>query len=131
VSGGEVERMKIRCIDGEFSILKLNDLDDVSLEVPFSFVSRTDEELSVVCPSGLAPKKVIVRDDGWILYGIAGKMDFSLIGVIAKISEILRDAEISVFVISTFDTDYFLIKKGRKESAESALREAGYDICGI
>ena len=86
--------------------------------------TRTPEELSIVCRDTDVPGDV-QSEPGWRCLRVAGKLDFSLVGVIAKITTVLADAEISVFTISTFDTDYFLVREIDWDRAIEAWNEAG------
>ena len=86
--------------------------------------TRTPEELSIVCRDTDVPGEV-QSEPGWRCLRIAGKLDFSLVGVIAKITTVLADAGVSVFAISTFDTDYFFVREIDLDRAIEAWNEAG------
>lgn len=88
-------------------------------------ITRTADELSIVCPQGIVPDGVRC-DRGWRCLRVAGTMDFSMIGVVASLVTPLTDAGISVFVVSTFDTDYVLVKEVELKKALAALRAAGH-----
>ena len=74
------------------------------------------------------PANAVSREDGWRAFRICGELDFSLIGVLARISGILADQRIGIFAISTFNTDYILMKEENFEKAMSALKNAGYRV---
>ena len=74
------------------------------------------------------PANALERDDGWMAFRIEGTLDFSLIGILAKISSLLAQNGVGIFAISTFNTDYILTKKENFAKALNALREAGYEI---
>ena len=74
------------------------------------------------------PENTIRRDDGWQAFRIQGILDFSLIGILAKIATILADNKISIFAISTYNTDYVLIKKEKYQKALEVLQSSGYKI---
>jgi hypothetical protein len=93
----------------------------------FVSVTRTGDALSIVCPDRNVPDDV-QRESGWRCLRVAGKLDFSLVGVIATITAILADAEISTFVVSTFDTDYLLVRDVDLDGATAALLEAGHSV---
>ena len=76
----------------------------------FISITRTQEELSIVCHQENVPDYVRA-ERGWCCLRIVGKLDFSLVGVIAQLTKLLADANISVFVASTYDTDYFLVRQ--------------------
>lgn len=97
------------------------------LDAAFAWTARTDEELSIVCDSRV--KIAADRSEcGWRCFKVAGPMDFSQVGVLAGISTALAGAGISIFAISTFDTDYILVRSPEIEKAVSALSENGYEI---
>ena len=120
--------LEIRVIPGEFSVCQVEELGRDVLAAPFCFVGKTDEELSLVCPIDAVPERTLSRDDGWRMFGIVGTLDFSLIGVLANISRALADAGVGLFAVSTYNTDYILVKKENLLRAENALRAAGYEI---
>lgn len=122
--------MKLKIIDCEFSVCKVGDISQISLDSEYVFVGKTDEEISVVCPENDVPKNATDRDDGWRAFRIEGILDFSLIGILSKISGILADNNIGIFAVSTFNTDYILTKKENFLRAADALRAAGYEIIG-
>jgi len=121
--------MKLKAINERFSICKVNSLNDVCLSSKFLFIGKTDNELSVVCPVCDAPKNAVSRKDGFKAFRIEGTLDFSLIGIISKISAILAENKIGVFVVSTFDTDYVLTDESCFENALSVLEKSGYELC--
>lgn len=120
--------MQIKIIDCEFSICKIEQLSQITLSDPFYFVAKTDEELSLVCKSASVPENYIECDHDWRAFRIEGQLDFSLVGILSKISAILADHKISIFAISTFNTDYILVKKHNFEKAIVCLEAEGYDI---
>ena len=93
----------------------------------FSAVIRTRSELSIVCMESLVPSGVL-SERGWKVLEVVGPLPFSLIGIIAGIARILAEAGVSVFVLSTYDTDYLLIKQGQLKVAIDALEQEGYEI---
>ena len=82
----------------------------------------------MVCPETLVPVNTTERDDGWKGFRIKGQLDFSLIGILARISEVLASNKIGIFAISTFNTDYILTKEENFEKAMKVLENAGYEI---
>jgi hypothetical protein len=95
---------------------------------PFTFLSLTDQESSLVCPTERVPENTLKREDGWSLLRVVGPLDFSLIGILARIAAVLAEAGISIFAISTFDTDYLMVKQDTLQTAEKALRAHGYAL---
>lgn len=124
---GEVG-MKIKSIDYDFSVCKAADYSLVKFDAKYCFTGKTDEENSLVCMTEDVPPNIIERDDGWKAFCIQGELDFSLIGILAKISAILAEKKIGIFAISTFNTDYVLTKKENYKKALDALCNAGYEI---
>ena len=115
-------------LDTPFSICKVTDYSGINLMQPFCFTGTTDEENSLVCPEVLVPDNTIERDDGWRSFRIIGQLDFSLIGILARISKILAGEGIGIFAISTYNTDYVLTKDENFEKALKVLKESGYEI---
>ena len=93
----------------------------------FFSITRTAEELSVVCPQNQVPPGVR-KQDGWKALQVEGPLDFSLTGVLASLTEPLAKEGISVFAISTYDTDYLLVKKELLERAIKILVKRGYQV---
>ena len=120
--------MKIKRIKYDFSVCKVEDYSQTDVEKEFCFIGRTDEEKSLVCPTMDVPCNVIERDDGWKAFRIEGMLDFSLIGILSKIATILAENQIGIFAISTFNTDYILVKAENELRALEALKAAGYEI---
>lgn len=120
--------MRLKRIDADFSICKVNDFSEVDISRPFCFTAKTDEENSVVCRTEDVPDHTIERDDGWKGFRIEGVLDFSLIGILSEISKILADNKIGIFAISTYNTDYILVKQNNYEHALKVLKEAGYEV---
>ncbi len=120
--------MVIKRINAEFSICKVVDYSQVNFDAPFYFLSRTDEENSLVCMTEYKPGNTTECDDGWKAFRIEGTLDFSLIGILSRISGILADHKIGIFAVSTYNTDYILVRKENFEPAIDALKAAGYEI---
>lgn len=120
--------MEIQKIGCDFSICKLENLSEIDWNIRFFFVGKTDEEISLVCPTENVPAKAIKREDGWKAFRIQGILDFSLIGILSKIATLLADNKISIFAVSTFNTDYVLTKADNYVKAWNLLKKAGYRI---
>ncbi len=120
--------MLLEVLEGEFCICKVADMKAVNLDVPWVFVGKTDTELSVVCLVEHAPAQILAREDGWRAFRVAGQMDFGLTGVLAGLSAILAQAAISIFALSTFDTDYILVKEEKLTKALEVLELAEYEV---
>jgi hypothetical protein len=90
-------------------------------------ITRTADELSIVCRQELVPEGVRC-ERGWRVLRVAGTLDFNLVGVLAALLAPLAEAGVAVFVLSTFDTDYLLVKDDRLDAADDALRRAGHGV---
>ena len=124
----DVKQLRMVAVGQEFSICKVADYSQINLELPFVFTGSTDEEKSLVCPTELVPQNTVERDDGWKALRIIGMLDFSLVGILAQISNILAENSIGIFAVSTFNTDYIFVKKYNFEKAIKTLEDAGFII---
>ena len=120
--------MEIKKIHHDFSVCQVEDYSLVNLDSEYSFMGKTDEEKSLVCITSEVPANVIRRDDDWSAFRIQGILDFSLIGILAEIATVLADNGISIFAVSTYNTDYILIKKENYQKALNVLSTLGYRI---
>lgn len=123
--------MVLQKLPYELTVCKLGsekDFQQVLLNSNFYFIGKTDEELSLVCCTEDVPQNTTERDDGWRGFRIQGTLDFSLIGILSKISGILAENKIGIFAVSTFNTDYILVKKENFDRAIDALAKADYII---
>ena len=120
--------MVIKVLQQDFAVCKVEDFSKVDLEDEFCFTGKTDEEFSLVCREDLVPSHVTECDKVWKAFRIQGILDFSLIGILSKISGILADNGIGICAISTFNTDYILIKKENFKEGINSLSESGYKI---
>jgi hypothetical protein len=93
----------------------------------FLSITRTPDELSIVCREEDMPDDVRC-ERGWRCLRVAGSLDFALVGVLASLLAPLAEAGVAVFVLSTFDTDYLLVKDDRRDAAIAALRRAGHRV---
>ena len=120
--------MTLQLLDVPLSVCKAAEIPAALFREELCFYARTDQELSVVCPSAAVPEGILAREDGWRAMRITGTLDFSLIGILAGISEVLARAGVGIFVVSTFDTDYILVKESQLSAAQTALIRAGYSF---
>ncbi|MCI8361113.1 MAG: ACT domain-containing protein [Clostridiales bacterium] len=120
--------MELKMIPGTFTVCKILDPSQADLTDAYCFLCKTDTELSLVCRTQQVPAQTLEREDGWRAIRIQGKLDFSLVGVLSHIAGILAEKQIGVFAVSTFDTDYFLIKSADFQPALQALRLGGHRI---
>lgn len=122
--------MELRVLPDRLSVCRLP--VDAPWPVPpsghsFYSATRTDQELSIVCLEDAAPAGARVDTD-WRALEVAGPLDFSMVGVMAALTAPLADVDVSVFVLSTYDTDYVLVHAAGLERAVGALRAAGHTV---
>jgi hypothetical protein len=120
--------MELQRLDTPLTVCKVADLRDVPLEGELFFLTRTEEELSLVCPTRDTPANTLAREDGWRGLRVRGVLDFALVGILARISAILAAHNIGIFAVSTYNTDYVLVKAGDFDRAMDALAAAGYTV---
>jgi hypothetical protein len=118
--------MKLRLLEGPYAVCKAEDFSQVDYRGEFLFLAKTDEEFSIVCQADQVPANTTAVELGWRAFRIEGQLDFSLIGILARISAILADRKIGIYVISTFNTDYILVKSENLAAAIDALGREGY-----
>lgn len=120
--------MEIKIIKQDFSVCKVKDYAFVNFNTEYCFIGKTDEEKSLVCITSDVPSNVTHRDDGWKCFRLQGILDFSLIGILSKIAALLAENSISIFAISTYNTDYVFIKEENFQKALDILKHSGYEI---
>lgn len=120
--------MNLKKISHKLTVCKVSDISDIDISANFYFIGRTDEEVSLVCKTEDVPMNTIERDDGWRGFRIQGVLDFSLIGILSKLSGILAKHQIGIFAVSTYNTDYILVKEENFEWALNVLASEGYTI---
>ena len=123
-------KLTFTTLEGSYSIHRFAPdavVPDTIQESRFLNVSRSDEELTIVCEAHIdmyAPRSEI----DWRVIKIVGPLDFSLTGILAAVAEQLAREKISIFAISTFDTDYILVREEKLTEARRALLEAGHQF---
>lgn len=114
----------------KFGICRLDKNESIpawAQDSDFYSITKTSDELSIVCPQDSIPSDVKC-EKGWRMLKVEGPLDFSLIGILSSISTILAREGISIFAISTYDTDYILVKEKDIDKAIEALVKGNYDI---
>ena len=120
--------MELKKIDCKLTVCKVTEVSSINLESDFYFIGKTDEEVSLVCKTEDTPMNTIEREDGWRGFRIQGVLDFSLIGILSKLSGILAEHKIGIFAVSTYNTDYILVKEENFERALNVLAAEGYVV---
>jgi hypothetical protein len=123
-------QLRLFLLDCQLAVCQLGADDEVPGWAgggPFSSVTRTSQELSIVCREGAVPEG-ITCEGGWRIFQVEGPLDFALTGVLASIAGPLAEAGVSLFALSTFDTDYVMVRESDVERAARALRAAGHRV---
>jgi hypothetical protein len=122
--------VRLRTLPDSYAVVRLHpgaDLPEWVDKGPFRSVTRTDNEVSVVCRDHDVPEGESV-DRGWTVLEVMGPLDFSLTGVIASLVAPLAESEVPIFVISTFESDYVLVRSSDLGRAADALEDAGHEF---
>jgi len=125
-----MSKLKISVLDITVGVCRLSPTEDIphwACQGELFSITNTGEELSILCEEKFIPKGVICERD-WKVLKVEGPLDFSLIGILSRISSLLEDTGISLFALSTYDTDYILVKNKDIDSAVDALKNKEYDI---
>lgn len=122
--------LKMAVMPGEYAIHRFGATDTVPTDIltgSFFSICRTDEELSIVCADAIALDSPRC-DTGWSCIKVIGPLEFSMTGILAHLAGLLAQAGISIFAVSTYDTDYILVKTGQLKPAVAALKAGGYSF---
>lgn len=123
--------LRLSVLPGDFAVVRLPAtaaLPDWALASAFLTWSKTPDESSLVCESRLVPLGTKPVELGWRCLKVEGPLDFALTGILAQIATPLADAKISIFALSTYDTDYVLVRGTDLGAARSALSQAGLHV---
>ncbi len=120
--------MKLKKLPYELTVCKVSNVSDINLDTDICFVGKTDEEISLVCRIKDTPADTAERDGGWRGFRIEGVLDFSLIGILSKLSAILAENKSGIFAVSTFNMDYILVKAKNFDHAMTVLAAEGYEV---
>jgi len=126
IKQAKAPELTLKPLPGMFTVCKPK--ETVWRDRPFHFLARTDGELSLVCPTPDAPMSCEAREDGWRGLRVAGPLEFSLVGILSRLAGALAAAGVSLFAVSTYDTDYLFVKDTAYDKAVEALRGAGCRI---
>ena len=119
--------LNLQILPQPLTVCKVDGLEGFSMSGLY-FIGSTDAELSLVCETDRTPADTLAREDGWRAFRIVGTLDFSLTGILSRIATVLADEKIGIFAVSTYDTDYILVKRENLDRAAEALKRAGYGI---
>jgi len=118
--------MELQRVEYDLTVCKIDNTEHVDFSRELVFLSKTNDEISLVCETDRVPENAIESEPDWKALKVAGVLDFGMIGVIAKMTSLLADAEISVFVMSTYNTDYVLMKSEDFDRGVQVLEKSGY-----
>jgi hypothetical protein len=122
--------MRLTLLDGGLAVCRLgpdSPLPDWAWRGPVASVTRVPGELSVVCAED-APPDGVLAERGWRAYQVEGPIPFTLTGVVSSLTAPLAAAGVGVFVLSTYDTDFVLVKDADLAAAAAALRAGGHEV---
>lgn len=117
--------MTCRLLVEEYSVCQPAGLQGIDFASPTLFFARTDDELSLVCPSASVPAGCLREVPHWRGFRVEGTLDFALTGVLSNLSSRLAEAGIPIFAVSTYDTDYLFVRSAHLEKVRRTLEEAG------
>ena len=125
-----MKNLNLRVLEKTYSIHRLAAKSDIPSQVynsGFFCICKTDNELSIVCESDI---KINAEQSvtPWSSFEVVGPLDFSLTGILADLSEVFANANISIFAVSTFDTDYILVRTENLGTAIHELQQSGYRV---
>lgn len=127
-----MKQLTLEVMTGHYTIYRFapnSSVPDWALNATgFSSITRTSDELSIVCEHQTLELEGVRQDSGWACLKLIGPFAFDLTGILSSVLNPLRDAEIGIFAISTFDTDYVLVKLEHLERTVLTLKNAGHTI---
>jgi hypothetical protein len=126
----EQKKLKMKLLKDKYGVCRLDKISLIpswGIEGEFYSITRTEDELSIVCAQKSIPDNVQYEKD-WKVLKVEGPLDFSLVGILASISSLMAEKSISIFAISTYDTDYILVKDKDLNKAIESLRNDKYDV---
>lgn len=124
------KKLTLKLLNDTYGVCRLqkdSQIPSWAFDGEFFSITKTDDELSIVCLEKNIPQQ-IKCESGWRIFKIQGPLDFSLIGILSKISGLMAENNISIFAVSTYDTDYILVKEANIEDAVKALENDIYSV---
>jgi hypothetical protein len=125
-----MKQLSLQVLAGQYTIHRFSPesgLPMAALESAFLSITKTVDELSIVCDAEISLESEH-SESGWSCIKVLGPLDFALTGVLAKLSGVLTEADISIFAISTYDTDYLLVRSENLAETIEVLEKKGYTI---
>ena len=122
--------LHLSVLDGRLVVCRLDPRAQIpawATGAPFFSVTRTPDELSIVCPEERVPAGVTC-ERGWRAFKFEGPFEFGMMGVLASVAAPLAQSEVSILAIATYDTDYVLVEESQLVLAMQALRERGHEV---
>jgi hypothetical protein len=122
--------LRLEIVLGTYAVCRLDAADPLPAWAgsgPFVSVTRTEAELSVVCPEGAVPPGA-KAEPGWRCLRVVGPLGFGMTGVLASLAGPLASSGVSIFVVSTYDTDYLMVQERDLERGRDALERAGHTV---
>jgi hypothetical protein len=122
--------LTLKCLNESFTIHRLSKESDIPAQVfsaPIYFIAKTFNEVSIVIPENIKINSAAIETN-WQALEVVGPLDFSLTGILSRIATLLANESISIFAISTFDTDYILVKKDTISTAIKTLKLNDYNV---
>lgn len=121
-------KINLTVLGYELSACKYATVPEGLLEREICFIARDGDGLSVVCETALVGEGATDREDGWRALKVTGPLNFGLVGILSRIASALADAGVPIYAVSTYDTDYVLVKQDKLEDAIAALRNTGCKV---
>lgn len=123
-------QLTLRLLSELFAVSRMK-IDDAlpkwAVDAPWFSITKTDDELSIVSHEAAVPEH-IKSEKGWRMFKVLGPLDFSMVGVLARLSNTMKKSGISIFVVSTYDTDYLMVKETEVMKAKNAFEGNGLVI---
>jgi len=121
----EAKKLSLKLLSGKYGVFHLAKQDPIPSwlhEINFVSITRTDDELSIICPQEKIPGGVLIDTD-WHIFKVQGPFGFEVSGVVAAVTKPLADAGISILNVSTYETDYLLVREEDLELAKKILNQ--------
>lgn len=127
--------LKLTLLKEKYAVCRLNRNERIpawAYKGDLFSITRTNDELSILCLQENIESEDLDEDilceKEWRIFKVEGPLDFSLVGILANLSCIMKEAEVSIFALSTYDTDYIMVKDDKAEAALKALKEYGHEV---